>query len=317
MSHAIMDKKLRAAVIGSGVFGGYHAHKYKSFSDISLVGVGDVNLEQAEKLAKICDCMVFDAQDRNIFNKIDILTIATPAFSHAKIAIAALDAGVHVYCEKPIALCADEAQAMVDAALKSNSILAIGHQERVVFEAMGLYSIDEKPLRLEAVRNGTLSLRNLDVSVTLDLMIHDLDLALGLSDSHFNTVQVHAHKHTIDKSYLSQGADQVTAEVTFGSGMTSNFTASRVNETRERTMKLFYPQGEVFIDFLNRKFENSTPYVLNPDFSETPMARDPLGTSVRRFIDSAKAISQSPLCSGSEGLKALVLAEEIDRLSGF
>ncbi len=93
----------------------------------------------------------------------------------------ALEAGVHVYSEKPLAITIADGHAMVDLAAEKGLVLACGHQERAVFEAMGLYDVPERPLRLEAVRNGTASTRNLDVSVVLDLMIHDLDLAQSLA----------------------------------------------------------------------------------------------------------------------------------------
>jgi predicted dehydrogenase len=307
-----MTKTLRAAVAGAGIFGGYHANKYMSLDHVDLVGIFDLDMARAKLLADTHAVKAYDADGLDqLLAEIDVLTIATPAFAHAEVALKALGEGVHVYCEKPIAVVTAQAQAMVAAAKANDRVLAIGHQERAVFEAMGLYGIPEVPLRLEAVRNGTPSTRNLDVSVTLDLMIHDLDLALGLARSVPSTVNA-LPKFNTSEGHKANGADEITADVTFDNGMTAHFTASRMAQQRERTMRLVYPQGEVFIDLLNRRFENTTPFALNPDFQLTEIAKDPLGTSVTRFLDTVRGVRPNPLCSGEEGLLALMLALKID-----
>jgi len=307
-----MTKTIRAAVAGAGVFGGYHANKYQSFDHVDLVGIFDLDIERATLLANTYDVKAFDGSNLNqLFDDIDVMTIATPAFAHADVAIMALNQGVHVYSEKPIATSVQQAEAMVAAAIANERVLAVGHQERAVFEAMGLYDIPVAPLRLEAVRNGTVSTRNLDVSVTLDLMIHDLDLALGLADSKPAMVNAVARRN-LTEGYMANGADEMTAKVTFENGMEAEFKASRMAHERERTMRLIYKEGSVFIDLLNRRFENNTPFKLNPDFQHTEIARDPLGTSVTRFLEAVKGLRASPLCSGQEGLNALSLALMID-----
>jgi predicted dehydrogenase len=176
---------------------------------------------------------------------------------------------------------------------------------------MGLYDVPETPLRLEAVRNGTASTRNLDVSVVLDLMIHDLDLAQTLAGIGPGGLAASARYRT-DEGYKAVGADEVAAEVEFENGMKASFRASRMADARERTMRIVYPSGEVSIDLLNRRFENSTPFRLNADFAEADIAKDPLGTSVFRFLDTVRGDREKPLCTGEDALKALELALSID-----
>lgn len=307
-----MTKTIRAAVAGAGVFGGYHANKYQSLEHVDFVGIFDLDMERAKLLADTHDVKAFDSSNLNLLlDDIDVITIATPAFAHAEVALKALREGVHVYSEKPIATSVEQAEAMVASAIANDRVLAVGHQERAVFEAMGLYDIPIPPLRLEAVRNGTVSTRNLDVSVTLDLMIHDLDLALGLARSTPTSV-ISKAMHNLTEGYKANGADEMTSEVIFQNGMTANFKASRMARERERTMRLVYPEGSVYIDLLNRRFENDTPYKLNPDFQQTEIAKDPLGTSVTRFLEAVRGLGMSPLCSGEEGLNALKLALRID-----
>ncbi len=200
---------------------------------------------------------------------------------------------------------------MVDLAAKNGLVLACGHQERAQFEAMGLYAVPERPLRLEAVRNGTTSARNLDVSVVLDLMIHDLDLALTLAGVEAAALEAQA-KYRTDEGYKAVGADEVAAEVDFDNGFKAVFRASRMAAQRERTMRLVYPSGEVHIDLLNQTFDNATPFALNPDYAEAAIAKDPLGTSVLRFLDAVRGVRDKPLCSGEEALAALHLALAVD-----
>jgi len=189
MTQAILKTApLKAGVVGAGVFGGYHAKKYAELPDVDLVAVFDIDLARAAALAEPLGATPYDDM-ATFLAAVDVVTVATPAVHHAGAALAALKAGKPVYSEKPLAVTPQDADAMVAAARKAGVPLACGHQERVVFQAMGLLDIPEQPLRLEAVRRGTPSDRNLDVSVVLDLMIHDIDLALALCAAEPVTVE--------------------------------------------------------------------------------------------------------------------------------
>ncbi|MDC7674553.1 Gfo/Idh/MocA family protein [Asticcacaulis machinosus] len=311
-----MSRILKAGVAGAGVFGGYHSGKYKQADDIEFVGIYDLDRSRAQILAEAQGCQAFGGDELGAFlAQLDVITIATPAFAHAQVALKALEAGVHVYVEKPLAITVDDGEAMVSLAASKNLVLACGHQERAVFEAMGLYDVPEAPLSLEAVRNGTVSTRNLDVSVVLDLMIHDLDLGLSLAHGEAGGVDATA-RYRQAEGYKATGADEMTAEVKFDDGFVATFKASRMAEARERTMRLVYPSGEVNIDFLTRKFENTTPFALNADFAEAEIAKDPLGTSVFRFLDTVRGERAKPLATGAEALKALQVALAIDEAVG-
>jgi predicted dehydrogenase len=261
-----MTQDLKAGVVGAGVFGGYHAKKYAELDGVTLVGVYDIELARANALAEPLGAEGFDDMDA-FLAAVDVVTVATPAIHHAGAALAALRAGKPVYCEKPLAVTPEDADKMVAAAAKAGVPLACGHQERVVFQAMGLLDIPEQPLRLEAVRRGTPSDRNLDVSVVLDLMIHDIDLALALCEAQPMTVD---GEGAITRS---TSLDWVKVEAMFENGFIAVFDSSRVAEARERTMKVVYPSGEVEIDFLARTFRNTTPFPLIENFTETRLAR--------------------------------------------
>lgn len=297
---------LRAGVVGAGVFGGYHAKKYVELEGVTLVGVYDVDLARAEALAGPLGAKAFDDIDA-FLAAVDVVTVAAPAVHHAAPALAALKAGKPVYSEKPIAVSPEDADKMVAAAAKAGLPLACGHQERVVFQAMGLLDIPEQPLRLEAVRRGTPSDRNLDVSVVLDLMIHDIDLALALCDGAPLAVE---GEGAVTRS---TSLDWVKAEATFDNGFTAVFDSSRVAEARERTMKVVYPSGEVEIDFLQRTFRNTTPFPLIENFTETPAGKDPLGLSVAGFLAAVRGEAPRPVVTGEEAARALDLALAVEQ----
>ena len=174
-----MSGILRAGVIGAGVFGGYHAGKYASLPGVKFIGAFDHHPAHAEALAAKHGGQVFKSE-RDLIEAVDIVSIATPAIAHAPSALAALRAGKPVYVEKPIAADLADAHLIVAEAASRGLPAACGFLERAGFAAMGLLEIPERPLLLEAVRLGPPSPRNLDVSVVLDLMIHDLDLANAL-----------------------------------------------------------------------------------------------------------------------------------------
>lgn len=301
-----MTQTLKAGVIGAGVFGGYHAKKYAELDGVTLVGVYDVDLARAEALAGPLGARAFDDLEA-FLAVVDVVTVAAPAVHHAAPALAALKAGKPVYSEKPLAVTPNDADRMVAVAAWAGVPLACGHQERVVFQAMGLLDIPEQPLRLEAVRRGTPSDRNLDVSVVLDLMIHDIDLALAICDG--EPIAVEGEGAITRSSSL----DWVKAEATFDNGFTAVFDSSRVAEARERTMKVVYPSGEVEIDFLARTFRNTTPFPLIENFTETPAGKDPLGLSVAGFLKAVRGEAPRPVVTGEEAARALDLALAVEQ----
>jgi len=298
-------QQLRAGVAGAGVFGGHHARKYASLEGVELAGVYDRGTGRAQALADELGVRCFHDLDA-FLHAVDAVTVAAPAVTHMELAWAALDAGAHVYVEKPLASTLQGAQALTRKAAEAGRVLAVGHQERAVFAAMGLFEAPEKPLRVEAVRRGTWSGRNADVSVVLDLMVHDLDLALALAGE--------GPAHVEGGSMVSHGPfpDRAYAEIRFPGGMTARVEADRDADERHRTMRLVYPSGVVEIDFLKRSFRNEAGLPLNADFAETEQGRDPLGASVAAFVAAVQGRRARPLVSGEEAAAALKLALQVE-----
>jgi predicted dehydrogenase len=300
-----MSRVLRAGVIGAGVFGGYHAAKYAALPGVTLTGVYDHHAVHAEVLSQRCGGRVF-VTEAELIAAVDVVSIATPAVAHAGSALAALAAGKPVYVEKPLATSPEDAARIAEVAGRQGVVAACGFLERAGMAAMGLFGIPERPIRLEAVRLGPPGPRNLDVSVVLDLMIHDLDLALALAAS--EPAMVEADGARVANATL----DRVDAEVEFDDGFLARFSASRVAEARERTMRVVYPSGEVRVDFITHAFENTTPFALDPDFEDAPAARDKLGASLAAFLAAVRG-EGAPLASVRDGVRSLDLALAIEQ----
>ncbi|MEM1410629.1 MAG: Gfo/Idh/MocA family oxidoreductase, partial [Pseudomonadota bacterium] len=174
-----MARKLRAGVAGAGVFGGYHARKYAESAQADLAAIFDIDIGRAMERAAEYGVRAHD-DFAAFLSQVDVLTVATPATTHGTLAKEAVAAGKHVLVEKPIALELSAADAIVKAANEGGTVLQVGHQERYVAGAFGLLD-RAAPQALRSRRLNKFSPRAGDVSVVMDLMIHDLDLLAELT----------------------------------------------------------------------------------------------------------------------------------------
>lgn len=301
-----MSETLRAGVIGAGVFGGYHARQYARLPGVTFQGVYDIDPERAATVAMPLGGRAFSELEA-FLACVDVVTVASPATHHAEQALAVIAAGKHVYIEKPIAISVADAERVRAAAAKAGVVVACGHQERVVFQAMGLLDVPEQPLLLEALRHGPPSDRSRDVTAVLDLMVHDIDLALAIAASNPVTAEAEGARGP-DGVW-----DVVRAEASFESGFTAILDVSRKAAARKRTMRIVYPSGEVEIDFVARTFRNTTPFELNADFASTPAASDPLGASVEGFLQAVRGLAPRPVVTAEEAMAALDLAIAVEQ----
>jgi predicted dehydrogenase len=301
-----MIENLNCGVAGAGVFGGYHANQYAKLPGARISAVYDPRLDRAQALAGGLGAEAFDDL-RTFLAAVDLVSVTSPATTHAATAYAALKAGRHVYVEKPLATTLEDAEGLLALASGSKLVLAVGHQERMIFRAMGLLDAPERPLYLEAVRKGTWSPRNGDVSCVLDLMIHDIDLTFALDPSEVIAVEAQA------RTTHGPLADEVRAEATLESGLTAVLIASRIAEARERRMRLVYPSGEVEIDFLARTFKNTTSFPLDSNFSETPIGKDPLGAALGEFLAVVRGDHANLPAGPRDGIRALDLALAVEQ----
>lgn len=306
-----MEQVLRAGVAGAGVFGGYHAQKYADADGVTLSGIFDLDPKRAADAGATRNTSGYS--DYNAFlDAIDILTLATPATTHADLAGRALVAGKHVLVEKPIALDLGDADRLIASADEKGLVLQVGHQERYVAEAFGLFD-RPVPSSIRSRRLNKFSGRAMDVSVVFDLMIHDLDLLAVLADSDDAEI-------TDITARASHGphADYVDVSLRIAGGLDARMTASRIEDMPVRDLTLSYEDGDIGLDFLSRGTANTTPQPLRAGFDgdgdgELPLAlRDPLADGTRRFVDAVRT-GAAPTVGGRAGRRALALALKIEQ----
>jgi predicted dehydrogenase len=264
-----------------------------------LAGVADPQLDaRREAMAK--HGIPVSSDWRDLLGKVDLVSICSPAVTHGAIVRAFLNAGAHVLVEKPIATDLAEADALIALADEKDRVLTVGHQERFVFARTGLLDYIDAPKRVECWRTGPWTGRGADVSVVLDLMIHDLDLVHQLVPG--GLADVNARGHASRCRY----ADDVSARVQFENGSEAHLRASRVSGERQRGMRAVYADGVIEIDFVTRAVRNTTARALNPLVLD-----DPLGESVGSFVNSVR-FGADTLVRPEEARRALETALLID-----
>jgi len=293
------QRVLRAAVIGAGVFGRHHAAKYLRLPGVKLSAIADSSPDARHYVESHFPVPAV-ADWRELLGNVDIVSICSPASTHAAIVRAFLNAGAHVLVEKPIATDLDEAEELIALAAKRNLVLTVGHQERFVFAKSGLLDYDDAPFFVECVREGTWTGRGTDVSVVLDLMIHDLDLVHQLVPGALAQVRADG------RSVYGELADSVTANLTFANGTKVELIANRAAAARRRSMRVVYPDGEIEIDFLTRTVTNTTDRKL-----QNLELGDPLWESVAAFATAARA-GATTLVRPEEARQALETALQIE-----
>jgi predicted dehydrogenase len=292
-------KDLRAAVVGAGVFGRHHASKYARLPGVTLSAIADADSD-ARRLVAGQFGLIPWADWRDLLGKVDLVSVCTPASTHAEIVGAFLASGAHVLVEKPIATKLAEAEELICLAADRGLVLTVGHQERFVFAKSGLLDCGEVPLSVESVRAGPWTGRGADVSVVLDLMIHDLDLVHRLLPGAVIDVQALA------RSVHGRHPDEVSARLTFANGSSAELLASRSADSRMRSLRAVYADGTIEIDFLTRKVTNTTGRPLAPLDLD-----DPLGESVAAFVNAVKG-ERAALVRPEEAREALRTALMIE-----
>lgn len=305
---------LKCAVIGVGYLGKFHAEKYKALQGCELVAVVDADPVTA---AEIGDRLgVQGLTDyRALLGKVDAVSIVVPTSLHHRVARDFLEAGAHVLVEKPITVTVEEADELIRIAKEKQRVLMVGHLERFNAAVLGLDLDHHKPLFIESHRLAPFKPRANDVSVVLDLMIHDIDIILDMVDSEVERIDAKG------VAVLTGDIDIANARLQFKSGCVANVTASRVSLKVERKMRMFMPNAYVSVDFQNRvlarhcKGEGEMFPGVPEIISEESVFEngDALMEEIRHFLDCIRE-NREPLVSGSAGRRALATAIEITNL---
>ena len=236
---------LRIGIAGAGHFGRYHALKVAAAERAVLVGIYDRDEERAQTIGWEAGAPHLSLEA--MLPQIDALIVATPADAHHAVAAAALKAGKHVLVEKPIAATLEQADDLAALAVERGVVLQVGHLERFSAAYQAVAKRSGPPLYIEATRIAPFKPRGTDVSVILDLMIHDLDLILALVDSPIESVDA------IGAAVASAHEDIANARIRFASGAVATITASRISARTERRMRIFAQDSYLGVDFAARK----------------------------------------------------------------
>ncbi len=297
-----MDK-ISIGIIGSGVFGRYHALKCIARDDLRFVGIFANDKIQAKALVKEVGGQVFSGPDQ-LFSACDAVIIACPATFHAEYAIQGLEKGCHLLIEKPLATTISDAQHILKGAKQFGKTVQVGHQERFVLRAIGFDKIDQTPIRIHGRRLSPFSVRGTDTTVTMDLMSHDIDLAnwlmKGLPDKvSGDAIIVRSEKADAALGILDYSNGRVILE------------ASRVEDAGSRQMIISYREGNVTIDFNAKTLSNNTPFSLNENFGDHPEVKDSLAAGLNEFVSAIRE-NREPLISGTDGRRVVEIACTID-----
>lgn len=297
-----MTDCVKIGLIGAGVFASYHANKLATHSRIVFTGVVDRDDKKAKQLAEYHDVESLSLE--RVLEQSDAIVIASPATTHGAIAIQALEAGRHCLIEKPLAISVLDADKIISLAASNNLTVQVGHQERLVAQAIGLMQVPERPIKIEAIRNASYSPRGTDTSVTMDLMSHDIDLCTALMGAAPDKVEGRA------KCIKSNTPDKSEAILTYRD-CTAHLSASRVESCSTRQMTITYPSGRVEIDFNAKTLNHNTPFALNTNFGNDAQAKDSLGAATDIFVRAI--LDKTPvLVTAEEGAIAVLAAVQID-----
>ena len=284
--------------------GRYHAQKFAQCEGAKLVAVVDADASRAAFFPG-CD---FYTDYRKVLDIADAAVVAVPTDRHHKVALACLDAGLHVLVEKPIATTVRQADELIALAKKRRVVLQVGHVERFNRGFAALTARLDRPMFIETERLAPFKQRGAEVDVVLDLMIHDLDLVVALARSEVKRVSASGFR------VLTRDIDIATALIEFRSGCVANLSASRVSQAAVRKLRMFQHGEYVSADLQSGavRFVTQRGGELRQT-DENYAGGDALAEQARRFVLSVKR--KAPIAvSGADGRRALKLALDVGRL---
>lgn len=302
------DRPIRISVVGAGYFGRYHAEKLAHMPGVDLIAIADIETGRARKLANEYGAEAA-SDHRELVGNADAVTVAVPTSQHHTVASFFLDHGIHTFVEKPITENLADAEDMVRRARANDAILQVGHIERFSGLYRALRMEVNNPLFIESVRIAPFKARGTDISVVLDVMIHDIDLILGIVNEPVDRVDA------VGAPVFSDSDDIANTRITFANGCVANLTASRISLKQERRMRIFQPDCYISIDFdqkslrtvrRSKKTDAAGPFPV--DIREIGYEEvDSLAVELQSFVDCVRT-GGTPVVTGEDGRAALETA---------
>jgi predicted dehydrogenase len=304
-------KKLRVGVVGAGYLGRFHAEKYARMNDVELVGVVDIDESQAETVAGKFNTKAYSHHEY-LFGKVDAVSIVVPTPAHFSVAKDFLENNIDVLIEKPMSETIEQADELIRFAKSRSLIIQVGHLERFNPAVVALRDIIKQPMFIESHRLSIYKDRCADVSVVLDLMIHDIDIILNFVRSEI--VNIHAAGVPV----ISGHVDIANARLEFKSGCIANVTASRISTKNERKIRLFQKDTYISVDFANQGItviqrNNKIEGGLIPgmEIKQLSFAKsDALEDELKSFVKTVRT-RENPEVTGQMGRDALKIALSI------
>lgn len=306
---------IRVGVAGVGHLGYHHARNYASLEDVTLVGVVDLDPERGRKAAEDFHVPWFKTLDEILAAGVDAVSVSVPTSAHFETATQLLNAGVDVLVEKPLAATTQEAEQMVALAEQRERILQVGHIERFNGAVIALFDAIKHPRFIECHRLSPYPNRGQDVSVVLDLMIHDLEIVLALDRSELVSMDA------VGVSVFSEQEDIANVRLRFASGCVANLTCSRISLERMRKIRIFEQDAYLSTDYSDQEVLVYRKKPVRPEVVQNPMElitvdplpvhrEEPLRRELQSFVACVRDRTR-PVVSGADGLAALRLAEDI------
>jgi predicted dehydrogenase len=294
-------KNTRTAVIGTGYLGRFHAQKYAELPGSRLVAVVDTDANRTASVAAELGVQAL-TDYRQLAGEVDAVSVVVPTPQHFAIADFFLKQGVHVLVEKPMTTTVRDAERLIRSAKEHGCVLQVGHLERFNGAVLAVRDRVRRPLFIEAHRIAPFQPRGTEVSVVLDLMIHDIDIILSVVDSPMTQL------HTVGVPVLTNEVDIANARLEFASGCVANVTASRVSNKTERKMRIFESDSYVSIDFQAKSVSIRRRRGGAIESEELRSDdNDALRAQIASFLNAVRT-GTPPVVSGEDGKRALEAA---------
>lgn len=296
--------KLRVAVIGVGHLGSIHAKIYKENPEVDLVGVCDTDKDRLNAVSQELNVPGY-LNHKDLFPKIDAVSIVTPTKLHFQVAADFLNQKIHTLVEKPFTPTLEEADQLIQIAKNQDLILQVGHIERFNSAFCATQKIIKDPKFIECHRLSTFPNRSLDIGAVLDIMIHDIDIILGLVTSKIERIDA------VGVNVLTRFEDIANARITFKNGCVANLTASRVSDEVMRKIRIFQENTYISLDYKNAEAWVYRKGLLKITKENLPIEKEqPLQKELEAFI-TCVTNHTTPLVSGTVAREALAVALEI------
>jgi predicted dehydrogenase len=318
-------KKLKIGIIGTGHLGKLHTRMFKEIENCNPIGINDTDLVKAESVAKEFDVDVFNSLN-NLLEKVDAVSIAATTSAHYDLAKKCLDAGKHIFIEKPITATIPEAEGIVELAESLKLNLQVGHIERFNPALVSMEQYIDEPKFIQTDRLAQFNPRGTDVAVVLDLMIHDIDIILSLIKSKVKNIEASG------VAVVSDRIDIANARIRFENGAVANVTASRISQKKMRKMRIFQRDGYVALDFITGVSEVYRLLPVDEEVDPSYISFGEIGVGDKKkilvyeqpeqkeinalkyelelFVNSVLK-NEEPVVTGRDGLRALQVAEVI------